>query len=379
MKHLIAFLFILVSSVPLVAQNFTINNVTLFDGEKVIKNTSVVIENGIISQIGKNIQVRNQQIDGQGKFLMPAMTNSHVHAFSAMNLMQAAQAGVLNVLDMHGVEEYQPQIKALSDSRNYARYFYAGAAATAPEGHGTQYGFPTPTLTIPKEAESFIDDRVKAGADYIKIIVEPWKPTLSHDVVKSLIKETHLKDKVAVVHISKVDDAVKVIKNKADGLAHIWWDKPITEQQLNEVTSEETFFVIPTLLTSHLVIDQIKKAAPDQTFLSNEELNIEVKRLYNAGVPILAGTDPPNANINYGTDLYKELVLLSKSGLSNLDALKSATSYPATFFKLDKIGFIKKGYKADMLLLDKNPITDIQNISTIEAIWKEGRTVKRNE
>ena len=56
----------------------------------------------------------------------------------------------------------------------------------------------------------------------------------------------------------------------------------------------------------------IKQRTPDAVFLSEEELKSEVKRLFDAGIIILAGTDPPNVQINYGTDLYKELKLLSE-------------------------------------------------------------------
>ncbi len=357
-----------------------VKNVTLFDGEKVLDNRSVLVEDGKITKINAVINFEGETIDGTGKFLMPAMTNSHVHAFMAPNLIEAAQAGVLNVLDMHGMEEYQPIMqKNAAKAPNFARFYFAGAAATAPDGHGTQFGFPSPTLSTVEEASNFIDARLNAGASYIKIIVEPWKNTLSHEVVKALIDVAHAKDKIAVVHISKLDDAIKVLENDADGLVHIWWDKEIDAEQLKSLSEKEQFFVIPTLLTSHLVLDQLRKLDTGQTFISNEKVSMEVKRLYDAGVPILAGTDPPNANINYGTDLYKELDLLSKAGIPNLDVLKSATSNPATFFDLKKTGYIKEGYFADLILLNGDPIKDIQNISAIEKIWKEGNVVSSEQ
>ena len=130
---------------------------------------------------------------------------------------------------MHGVEQMQDMMRSYQDSTNYASFFAAGAAATAPDGHGTQFGFPSPTLTQPEEAKKFITDRVNAGADFIKIIVEPWKNTLDHEIVKALIDEAHNQNKKVGVHISKVDDAYHVLNNDADGLVHIWWDKPMEE------------------------------------------------------------------------------------------------------------------------------------------------------
>ena len=103
----------------------------------------------------------------------------------------------------------------------------------------------------------------------------------------------------------------------------------------------------------------------------------EIKRLHDVGITILAGTDPPNANINMGTDLYKELHYLSQAGLSPLEVLKSATSYPAEMFHLKEIGYIKPGYKADMILLSDDPTVSISNIEHIDTIWKEGVAIVR--
>ncbi|GEQ85908.1 amidohydrolase [Patiriisocius marinistellae] len=361
------------------AQNFVIKNVTVFDGEKLIEKTSVLVENGMIVRVAPKINSNSEVIDGNGKFLMPALTNSHVHAFSALSLNEAASAGVLQVFDMHGMEPYQRQMQeTFKDSTNYADFYYAGSAATAPGGHGTQFGFPAPTLTMVAEATDFIDKRIEAGASYIKIIVEPWKETLSHYVVKELIEVAHRKDKIAVVHVSKLDDAYQVLSNGADGLVHVWWDLPITQEEIEVLKSKNEFFVIPTLLTSHLALEAIRKSSPTNNFMTNEAITAEAKKLYDAGIPLLAGTDPPNAQINYGTDLYREMVLFSKAGIPNIEVLKTATSNPSKYFGLKDMGYIKEGFKANMLLLDESPIDKMDNMKTITTIWKMGKEVDRN-
>ncbi len=377
MKTIIHLLFFLIAAYLNAQESFVIKDVMLFDGEKLSQKTSVLVENGKITKVSKEIQNNVTVIDGRGKFLMPGMTNAHVHAWAPNALQQAAQAGVLNLLDMHGVEPYQSKMKSMRDSTNYARFYVAGYAATAPEGHGTQYGFPVPTLTKPEDAVKFIQDRVDANVDHIKIIVEPWKPTLSHETVKAIIDEGHKQEKKVVVHVSKMEDGYQVINNHADGLVHIWSDKPMPEEKLKELARDRDFFVIPTLLVNILAQKLYRKKTEEQLAEIEKFLKNEVKRLYEAGVPILTGTDPPNANINHGSDLYKELILLSESGIPNLDVLKGATSHPADCFKLDKLGYIKEGYIADMLLLDKNPIEDINNIETITSIWKAGKQVKQ--
>lgn len=378
MKNVL-FAFVLLFSVSLLAQDFLIRNVTLFDGNAIIENTSVLVENGKILKVAPTIESTADQIDGTGKFLMPALSNSHVHAFSALALKEAAQAGVLQVFDMHGMEQYQRQMQeTFSANPEYADFYFAGSAATVPGGHGTQFGFKVPTLTKPEEAKSFVENRKAAGANYIKIIVEPWKETLDRPTISALIKQAHLQDVPAVIHISKLEDAKFVLDEKADGLVHIWWDKKADTSVLNKLKATNSFFVIPTLLTSHLALNTIRELNPEGVYLTNEEISAEAKKLYDAGIPLLAGTDPPNAGINYGSDLYKEMNLMSKAGIPNLEVLKTATSNPSVYFNLNDTGFIKEGFKANMILLDKNPIDTMENISFINTVWKLGQPVTRN-
>lgn len=361
------------------AQNFTIENVTLFDGDKIQKNASVSVENGIIQAVGDQINRADgsQVIDGRGKFLMPAMTNSHVHAWASASLTEAVKAGVVNLLDMHGMEQFQGMMRNLQDSTQFARYYYAGSAATAPDGHGTQYGFPVPTLTDASQADGFVNDRLKAGAHYIKIIVEPWKPTLSKEIVKALIESAHAKETLAVVHVSNIADAEQVLKDGADGLVHIWHDAPMSEEVLEQLAAARKQFIVPTLLTTTRALETMRTRNPDKEYLTNQALLQEAKKAYDAGFTLLAGTDPPNLDINYGSDLWKELQLLTDAGIPSLDVLRSATSLPAQRFRLGKTGSIQPGYSADMILLSESPMEDMAHLESVEKIWKAGKEVQR--
>jgi len=373
-KLLILFILIVVTS-GFAQDHFVIENVRLFDGDTLYNQKFIEVKDGLIASISDNL--KNSDIktyDGSGKTLIPALSNAHVHAWAPINIKESAKAGVLNVFDMHGFERYQYQLRAFKDSTNYANYYAAGAAATAPDGHGTQYGFPTPTLTEVTEAKQFIADRVEAGSDYIKIIVEPWKATLSMDVVSALIEEAHRAEKLAVVHVSHLKDAKSVILNGADGLVHIWPDEAISITTLDSLKKSNTFFVIPTALTTIRAQKYMaENGLTQEKSMTEEEILSEIKKLYDNNIPILAGTDPPNLNINYGTDLYEELKLFSKAGLPNLEVLKTATSNVADAFRIKNIGRIVIGQKADMILIDGNPLENIEDISNIEAIWKNGK------
>jgi imidazolonepropionase-like amidohydrolase len=374
-KILILAISVLINTFGFSQESFVISNVRLFDGEIVKEKVNVLVSNGFISKItSKKISHKNN-IDGIGKTLIPALTNSHVHVWSPLSLQQAAKAGVLNLLDMHAAEMLMPQMKGYNKFTNHADYYSAGSAATAPNGHGTQFGFPAPTLTKPEEALAFVKDRIKAGANYIKIIKEPWKAILDEPTVKALIEASHKENMKAVIHVSKVKDGYQVLKDKADGLVHIWDDKQLSEAQLIQL-KDEYFFVIPTMLTIQKMRSINSKRTKEQFEAKMEMIRNEVKRLYDIGVPILAGTDPPNGNINYGTDLYKELELLKNAGISTLDVLKSATSLPAIHFNLKGKGFIKVGFRADLVLIDGNPTKNINDISNTKRVFKQGKEVK---
>ena len=354
---------------------FLISDVTLFDGEQVIDSTSVLVEEGKIAKIQKHIVGNYVTIDGAGKFLMPAMTNSHVHAWTEHHLRESAKAGVLNMLDMLSFDERR--LKRFHDTPGFARYFTSGYAATVSGGHGTQYSpdfAPAPTIDAAADIEPFVRDRIASGADYIKIIIEPWRKTLSHESAKKIIDTAHKHDRMAVVHISWYEDARRIIENGADGLMHLWRDKAPTHE-LEALRSDHDFFVVPTMLvliTSPWLVER----HGSREIVEHHYIG-ELKKLYDAGLTILAGTDPPNNNINYGTDLYKEMVYLSRAGIPNFEVLKTATSYPAKAFKvLADTGHIRVGDNADMILLDKSPIADMENIESIAAVWKMGVEVK---
>jgi len=358
--------------------NFIIDNVRFFDGESVQENMYVHVVNGIVKEVvNHKIESNNAiRIDGANKTLIPALANAHVHVWSPDALHESAKAGVLNVFDMAGYERTQIMLRSYKDSTNYANYFASGAPATAPKGHGTQFGYPSPTLTKASEAETFINDRVTAGADYIKIIVEPWMPTLDNKIVKALVEASHKQNKIAVAHISKVKDAYEVLNNNMDGLVHIWKDTIMPSQQFNKLVEEKSFFIVPTLLTRVLAYKSALEKKSKRQILTEVQLKSEVKRLYDAGIKIIAGTDPPNRSINYGTDLHKELILFSEAGIPNIDVLKSATSFTADAFGLENKGKLIKGYAADMILINGNPIDTIEDISNIEIVWKHGKRVE---
>jgi imidazolonepropionase-like amidohydrolase len=98
------------------------------------------------------------------------------------------------------------------------------------------------------------------------------------------------------------------------------------------------------------------------------------RELKEAGVKLLAGTDMPQPFVYPGFSLHQELELLVRSGLTPLEALRTATYNPAEFLgALDSLGTVTQGKIADLLLLDANPLTDIRNTRRIAVVIANGR------
>ena len=358
--------------------NLVIQNVKVFDGVSIIPNATLVVRNGMISEIktDPNEVFENYSIiDGTGKTIIPGLINAHVHAWLPEHTEEALRSGVFTVLDL--LNNDASSIKTLKDmgnsSSSHAYYYSAGNTVTVSVGHGTQFGI-APVIANVTEVPGFINDRVEEGSDYIKLMIERGgtsspRPTLTDEMIELAIKSSKESNKVTIAHITDRSDAIKAAQFGINGLAHIWYrdTTSITVEEI-EVLKKSEVFIIPTLLTWQKVNDRFG------TF-DMGLIKADLLALHQAGIPILAGTDPPNAQVNHGDDLHLELQLLVEVGLTPLEALKSATSIPSSSFKLGEKGFIKAGYPADFILVNGDPTINISALSKIEHIWKQGELV----
>ena len=247
------------------------------------------------------------------------------------------------------------------------------------DGHGTQY-VQYETVDVVADIPDFVVRRVEEGSDFIKLTIERGdpsvtRPTLSDDMVEATIAAAHGHGLLAVAHISERADAIHAVEAGVDGLVHFWvkdfasdyaqpGESGMTNAEL-ELLSESSVFVIPTITVwqrTNDVWQTIDMAA----------MKAEIGRVHEAGVPILAGTDPPGFGINFGSDLYTEMLFLTESGLPDIEALRAATSNISRAFGLGSRGFIREGQSADLLLIAGDPTDDIRSISDISGVWKHG-------
>ena len=98
-----------------------------------------------------------------------------------------------------------------------------------------------------------------------------------------------------------------------------------------------------------------------------------------AGIKIVAGTDSGQDWFPLGYSLMRELEIMNEEGLSSFETLKSATSNAAELLELPKIGRVKVGLNADLLIVTGNPLEQISHIRNTRFVLKDGVIVSRGE
>ena len=140
----------------------------VFDGELVIGRTSVLVRNGKIEGVDPRLRPSKgiRVVAGNGHTLLPGLIDAHTHIRSGRDLEQLLVFGVTTdlskLMDLKLAVEEKKEQRA-NKANNRADLFSSGYSATAPGGHGTEYGMTFPTLMGPQEAQAWVDDRIAEG------------------------------------------------------------------------------------------------------------------------------------------------------------------------------------------------------------------------
>lgn len=386
-----------------------VRDVRVFDGKAVHERRSVLFDGARIvdADVRGPAPAGARIVEGAGRTLLPGLIDAHTHAFRQLDL--PVLFGVTTQIDMFtAVPVMQDAKRSMAAGRHagQADLFSAGVLATAPGGHGTQFGVPIPTLSSPGEAQAFVDARIAEGSDFIKIVLEAGghgagtMNSLDIATATALIEAAHRRGKLAVVHVSTEKDARAALEAGADALVHLFLGAapdPTAVDSLAKLAKRKNAFVIPTFT----VMESMAGVRGDD-LLGNADLATLVERegaatlkarygqqarpqllampkavtaaMARAGVPILAGTDAGNAGTLYGISMHRELAALVEAGLTPTAALAAATSAPAAAFRLGQRGCIATGCKADLLLVEGDPTRDITATRRIVEVWKDGQS-----
>jgi imidazolonepropionase-like amidohydrolase len=344
-----------------------VTNVRVFDGHGLRPAGTVVIEGDRIGTDPSGAEV----INGAGGVLLPGLIDAHVHVRDQDTLRRLCRFGVTSVLDMaSGSPALVGSLRAVP---GLTGLLSAGTPAIAPGSLHARFPVIGERGLIkgPDQAEQFVADRVAEGSDYIKIIV--GSPGADHDqaTVDALVAAAHEHGKQAVAHASSSAAVAKAQHAGVDVLTHVPLDQALDEAAAAQMAADGRI-LIPTLTMMQTLVALLGR--PGDGYAAARD---SVAAAYHAGVPILAGTDAnadagSPAAVSHGDSLHHELELLVDAGLSRLDALRAATVLPARYFGLGDRGAIEPGRRADLVLLDEDPLQDIRATRSIRRVWCGG-------
>jgi imidazolonepropionase-like amidohydrolase len=226
--------------------------------------------------------------------------------------------------------------------------------------------------------------------------------TLDQATATALTRAAHDRGLLVIAHVGSPDDVDVAIEAGVDGLAHLP-TAGLDDARVARIAAAR-MFVVPTLSVLESICGNDDRAslalarhpaiapylAPQEAenlarlFPARDRSRFDcarprdtVRRLRDAGVPLLAGTDVPNPATAHGVTIHGELALLVKSGLTPVEALAAATANAARAFRLEDRGRIAPGATGGVVLVDGDPTGDVTATAEIEAVWYAGRRAER--
>ncbi|HLX45904.1 MAG TPA: amidohydrolase family protein [Bryobacteraceae bacterium] len=312
-----------------------------------------------------------------------------------------------------------------------AELFAVGPMFTAPGGHGTEYAkyvpeavraaFQEQIVRLPKtvdEARQQVDELKKRGVDGIKTILEPGAPShpiprLDITLLRAIAGQARADNLPIVSHVGDRRDVSDALDAGVNGIEHDPRDGMTAEllARMKEagVTFDPTLAVMEAIIatgegkTDLLDRSMVQQAAPPRLLAATKKMiasqELESMRAafrvfpfhletgkqslaaaYRAGVMLVTGTDSGNPQMIHGPGIHRELQLWVEAGVPPEAALRAATYNGAKLLRVDdRMGLIRKGYEANLLLVDGNPLKDISATERISTVVFKGELLDRTD
>jgi imidazolonepropionase-like amidohydrolase len=324
-------------------------------------------------------------VEGRGRYLLPGFWDMHVHLGDDTARARALlRFGITGARDMGGELEESLALRAAlqADPSSGPRLLIAGFALrgpSAPDDSGDE------VVRTPLDAERIVDRLASRGVDFIKV-----HENLSPDTWYAIARRARRHHLAVVGHVPAGMTPEATADSGERSIEHLEFlpDRCLPGQRGSEGSggSGECSQADLVRLLAHLAQDSVwldptigsfRVWAPAMWPEILQGFHQLVPLIQAAGLPILAGTDLGDRRFIAGQSLHDELALLVDAGFSPLDALRAATSNPARFLNLgDSLGAVKPGMIADLVLLERNPLADIDATTGIALVVREGRVVK---
>lgn len=322
----------------------TVMRYPFFDGEKVIENAEIVIEDGIITRIAQTEESDNDY------FLMPGLIDAHTHMGTKEQIETMLKNGVTATCDVAA---------SASLIRNAKPFMIISSAGMT---MGTLNG------------KAYVQKAIEAGAKYIKVLL--MEPNLMmKSVLRDICNTAHNNGIKVAVHAVSVKAVQMSVDCGVDILIHV----PMKEEfpkKLAMTIAEKGVVVAPTLVMMEAFSHSGRNGYKLEHYQNAENA---VRLLYECGVTILAATDANPGSfapeVAYGISMHRELELLVRAGMTTTDVLASATSKVAEVFDIENMGTIEAGKRAVLLLVEGRPDKTITDTRKIKQIWIDGKSI----
>lgn len=405
-------------------------NAVLFEGARLVngdgsasENSAFVIQDGKFVAVGKKGSVKAPagatRVDLTGKTVMPALVDTHVHlgwyvvktnqmaadTYSRENLIdhleRVAYYGVAAVQSM-GIDkgDIGYEIRA-NPPENTALFRLAGRGMAMPHaGPGRVYWQPV-AYGVTTEAEARADVRELAAkkVDLVKIWVDDRNGTvqkLTPELYRVIIDEAHKNNLRVAAHVFYLSDAKELLRSEIDIFAHLVRDRDVDDELVGmlkqhpklyamttlpdrETTESDFLFAGETVPASQIkrMREEVAFMKPEDAKKAREAYGIQARNLmkyYRAGVHIALATDSSTA---VGWNVHQEMTDIVAAGMTPKQAIVAATKTAAELMKLDQLGMVAVGKSADFIVLNANPLDDINNTRKIADVWQRGRKLDR--
>ena len=384
------------------------------DGERVLVHQTILIAGDRIVAMGDSKQVTIPRgariIDGRGKFVLPGLSDMHVHLSTPREFPLFVGAGVLTIRDLNG----EPEKLHWRDDIAAGRMFGPRLFVSGPMIAGGQIPWRNKVVpTTPAQAESVVIAQQRAGYDQIKIY-----DGLPADVFAAAMAAAKRVGIPSSGHIPQAVGFDGVLASGMNGLEHL--DKTIFATMGHDFDTlripsiadrirRSGVYVTPTLesmaqiaLVSSGRFDSLVNRPeaqrapaelkefwnsvtarmkgtrpPDPAYPYGRYTDIQMRlagALAKRGVPMLSGTDLPNVVLVPGVSLHRELTMMREAGLTAYQVLQSSTSAPARFFgQSGDWGTVAKGQRANLLIVNEDPLSDLATLAAPSGVVLAGR------
>ncbi len=341
-----------------------VTNVRIFDGHRVGEPVTVVIDGAVIGTDPAGARI----LDAEGGVLLPGLIDAHVHLDGPEAVDRLAAQGVTTALDMAA---WPPEaVAALRQLTGTASVRSAGLPVIGPGGGHARILPAEAIIHRAEEAEQAVTARVTSGSDYLKLVLEePGAGGPDAVTAKAVVAAAHAQRMLVVAHAAAPGAYAMALDAGADVVTHVPLGAPLPGHDVVRMASRGRV-AVPTLAMAEGIASGGDRDAWTAALTS-------VGELHAAGVPILAGTDANNTpgvpfHPEFGASLHHELELLVRAGLSTVAALNAATALPARYFGIADRGVIAPGGRADLVLVDGDPVADIGATRAIRQVWCGG-------